>query len=338
LYNSQNGQFDSRARITAETMKRYPGQLRQGEETMCADDEILGRNLSRRHFLSKIVNLPPLAAAALGVASAFSRCAVAQAQPANSAARDDDIPVLETNGTQNVIVHNKRLRATWLLQIPEVVGSEQAWYMSGLEPISVQWERHADGEIGYTWEGSAEWRERAHRHDTLTDAGHLSPPLRPFPMLPGIGVSLRMRPSEDRVDLSIALTNLTDHPLEQVWSDGGCLGAKTEAFFDNDASRSYIETSHGLTQLSEIDRTQKLRCRYVFEPEWYDRDAVKIGEWFWGRSSQRPQSAFVGALASDRRGAVGIGYDHSRAIWQNSDEHHCMHSEPYSVLYALTKR
>ncbi len=230
-----------------------------------------------------------------------------------------DFPVLKTDGTQYVVVQNKDLDAEWLLRLPEVVATNDAYYMVW-ERIAVKWNSYGDGEIGYEWKQSPEWLQRAQRY---TEIVHL-------PVRSGIGVAVRMRPSLKRIDMSIALTNFTDKLLEDVWSEGGCFAAHSQHFFDDDASHSYIKTAQGPTQLSQTDRSQKVRCRYAFEPKWYDTQIFKTMEWFWGRSDVRPASAMVAAVATDDRGAVGIGYDHARAVWQNSDsQHHCMHSEPY---------
>lgn len=234
-------------------------------------------------------------------------------------APQDDLPVLKTDGSQYVIVRHKGLDAEWLLRLPEVIASDETYYMVW-ERIAVQWKEYGNGEIGYEWKPSPEWLHRAQHYSEIVR----------LPVRSGIGVAVRMRPSLKRIDLSIALTNLTDKPLQDVWSEGGCLAAQSQRFFDDDASHTYIETARGLTQLSQTDRSRNVRCRYAFEPKWYGTPIFTNMEWFWGRSAVRPTSAFVAALATDERGAVGLGWDHSRAIWQNSDnEHHCMHSEPY---------
>ena len=242
-----------------------------------------------------------------------------QALPGADPSPQGDLPVLKTDGTQYVIVQHKGLDAEWLLRLPEVVATNDVYYMVW-ERIAVEWNRYGNGEIGYEWKPSPDWLQRAQRYTEIVR----------LPVRSGLGVAVRMRPSLKRIDLSIALTNFTDKLLEDVWLEGGCFAAHSQRFFDDDASHSYIKTAQGLTQLSQTDRSQKVRCRYAFEPKWYDMQIFKTMEWFWGRSAVRPTSAFVAALATDERGAVGIGYDHARAVWQNSDsEHHCMHSEPY---------
>jgi hypothetical protein len=239
--------------------------------------------------------------------------------PAASSKPQLGMPVLKTDGSQFITVQDKDLDAEWLLRLPEVIGTNDTYYMVW-EHISVPWKDYGNGEIGYEWKPSPEWLQKAQQYIKIVC----------LPIRPGIGVAVRMRPSPGRIDLSMALMNLTDKPLEGVWSEGGCFAARSQCFFDNDASHSYIETARGLMPLSQTDRSLRVRCRYAFEPSWYDTQIFKILEWFWGRSTTRPKSSFIGALATDGRGAVGIGYDHSRAVWQNSDnENHCMHSEPY---------
>ena len=113
---------------------------------------------------------------------------------------------------------------------------------------------------------------------------------------------------------------------------GHCFSAKTAQFFDDHYARTYIMTSSGLTPLSKTDRSHKIRCRYLFNRLWYDSGPFTDPalESFWGRSHTEPTSPFIAALDSEGRGAIGIGFDHSMGLLQNSDsEHHCMHSTPF---------
>ncbi len=118
-------------------------------------------------------------------------------------------------------------------------------------------------------------------------------------------------------------------PLEQVFSDGGCLRHQSSHFSGNEHLRTYIKIAQGLMRLSDIDRSQNIRCCYPFEPAWYENPYFKTFESFWGRSRSRPTSGFIGCEASDGSGAIGIGYRHAMHLLQNSDdEHHCLHSGP----------
>ena len=228
-----------------------------------------------------------------------------------------DVPVLQTEGKQWVIITHRRLEATWKIQFPEAIGTGDAFYLVWY-PISAEWKTQANGEIRYAWKASKQWIKNA--SEKVDRRG--------FPIKSGIGLTARMLPSRDRIDLSIELENLTSEPLRQAWSDGGDLQHQTERFIDNDGSRTFIRTAHGLVRLSETDRTQRVRAMYAFDPLWYQARRVRTWEYFWGRSETRPTEALVATEASDGRGAVGIGYEHSIGLMQNSDSHHCMHSIP----------
>jgi len=233
-----------------------------------------------------------------------------------------DLPVLRTNGSQFVTVEYPPLQAQWLYRFPESVGSTDTFYMT-FEPISTEWKNYGNGETGYEWEPSQNWLERAQK--LISFIGN-------YPIRPGVHVSVHMRPSPQRIDLSLAVTNLTQRTLLGVWSDGGCLGARSSQFFDEHYSRTYIMTSDGLTPLLKTDRSRGIRCRYLFNRLWYDAgpftDPSLVS--FWGRSNTHPSSPFIVALASNGRGAIGVGFDHSMGLLQNSDsEHHCMHSCPF---------
>ncbi len=230
----------------------------------------------------------------------------------------DRIPHLESNGTQWVRITHPVLNASWLIELPEDVETEDAFYLIW-ENIRVDWKEYGNQEIGYDWEATREWIQRAQQKIDM----------RGFSIRPGMRVSVRMRPSSERVDILIKLTNLTGSTLRPVFSSGGCLEHRTERFIDNDASRTFIKTARGLVRLSDIDRSEKIRSLYLFAPHWYDTRVFRAWEYFWGRSVARPSSGFIASIAADGKGAIGIGFDHSFGIMQNSDNHHCMHSCPY---------
>jgi hypothetical protein len=225
---------------------------------------------------------------------------------------------LQPEGTQWVRITHPGFKATWRAQVPEDFITAEALYLVW-HNISVEWKKYEAGEIGYDWEASESWiREAQQATDT-----------RGLPIRGGVRIGVRLRPFPQGVDLSLKLTNLTGKFLKQVLSGGPCLQHQTERFIDNDASRTYIKTARGVTCLSEIDRTERIRCLYLFDSHWYNMKQVATWEWFWGRSRTRPASGFIASTAADGKGAVGIGFDQAYGVMQNSDAHHCMHSCTY---------
>jgi len=179
-----------------------------------------------------------------------------QAFPGAGPAPQDDLPVLKTDGTQYVIVRHKGLDAEWLLRLPETVGTNDATYMVW-EPISVEWKEYGNGEIGYEWKPSREWLQRAQRYTKIVR----------LPVRSGIGVAVRMRPSPKRIDMLIALTNLTDKPLRDVTSEGGCFAAHRQRFFDLDRGQetAFKTITGGIFEFGFSDAILQMWASYVYE-------------------------------------------------------------------------
>ena len=119
-----------------------------------------------------------------------------------------DVPVLRTEGSQWVIITHPRLEASWKIQFPEAIGTSDAFYLVWY-PISAEWKTQANGEIRYSWKASKQWIKNARKKVDR----------RGFLIKLGVGLTARMLPSRDRIDLSIELENLTSEPLRQAWSD-----------------------------------------------------------------------------------------------------------------------
>jgi hypothetical protein len=169
------------------------------------------------------------------------------------------VPELQPEGTQWVRITHPGFKATWRAQVPEDVATAEALYLVWHD-ISVEWKKYEAGEIGYDWEASENWiREAQQATDT-----------RGLPIRGGVRIGVRLRPFPQGVAVSLKLTNLTGKSLKQVVSGGPCFQHQTERFIDTDSSRTYIKTAQGVTRLTDIDRTERIRCLYVFDPHWYD--------------------------------------------------------------------
>ena len=225
------------------------------------------------------------------------------------------VPVLETGAGGTVTIHHEGLDASWSLRFPEAAGTADflAFYPTRTRDDTITWQEYGEGTLGYQWRPSEPARE-----ETPGDTA----------IRPVLAVAARLRPSPDRIDLTIELENVSPGVMVAVWSDGGDLQSLTERFIDECYSRSFIRTAVGLTRLSETPRTKKIRCTYVFEPAWYETPMFKKYEGYWGRSPTRPTSVFIAVAAKDGEGAVGIGYEHAFKLMQNSDDHRCIHSSP----------
>ena len=233
----------------------------------------------------------------------------------NTSGPDLNVPILETGAGGRVTIRHRELTASWWLRFPEAAGTPDslAFYPTRTQDDTISWQEYDERTFGYRWRPAQQMREA-----TSDDAA----------IRPVLAVAAHLRPSADRIDLTIELENLSNGVLTGVWSDGGDLQSMTARFIDDSYSHTFIRTATGLTRLSETPRTQGIRCTYVFEPSWYETPIFKKYENFWGRSSTQPTSAFIAVASEDGVGAVGIGYDHAFKLMQNSDRHRCIHSGP----------
>jgi len=230
-------------------------------------------------------------------------------------------PVLETRGMNVVGVTHPVLDATWVLHIPEAVGTGDTLYMSD-KPVSVDWTKHDDGSIGYTWPSPA-----------------------------GLVVSVRLKPGPDRLDVRVGLRNDTGGRLEKLISPGGCfqpvcqvsgsskwscaasrsisLQQLTGHFIDGSPSRTFIRTDEGLTAVSETRHTQDKRVLYVADTAIYDLPVVSAHEGFWGRSEALLRSAFIATQDAEGTVATGIGFDQAPSVSHSGPPQRCIHSGIY---------
>ena len=231
-----------------------------------------------------------------------------------TARKDPNTPVLKTRDTQQVLITHPALDAKWTLEIPEAVGSADVLVF--YPPINLDnkvWNEYDDGTIGYDWEPDAAAHKRVRGRERFDAA---------------VGVSVRLKPSPDRIDLAVYVKNVSNRDLKQVWSDGGCLSSgPTARFHDLGCSRVFLKTTRGIMPCSETRRTRKVWCAYVFSPAWYDTPIFTHDPW--GRSDTCPTSAFLARQSRTGGGAIGIGYEQAMKLMQNSDGHQCMHSGPF---------
>jgi hypothetical protein len=217
-----------------------------------------------------------------------------------------------------VFIRHERYAADWQIRFPEQVTSQEGAFMTSAKP-RMEWRNMQGGVLSSDWSPSEDYSRQA-----FEQMG------RRLRMIQGMSISPRMRAGADRIDLTLHLKNISGRPFHAVWCEGGCLQHRTERFFDPDYDRSYILTGSGLTALNRTGRSIPIRSVYVFEPAWYETADMKAFEYFWGRSNTRPAAAFIASEASRGKGAIGIAWDQSISLRQNSDDHHrCMHSSPF---------
>jgi hypothetical protein len=209
------------------------------------------------------------------------------------------------------------IAGSWQIRFPEAVGTVDSFYL--LWPYAPEWKPLRAGGWMQIWEATDAWLESTRR----------SPGLRGIQLRQGLRVTARMTPAPGAVHLELEIQNLTKHPIQGLWSDGGCLGAITENFIDPDGASSYLRMNSGIQPVSTLPRSVPIRCRYDLDAAWADAPIFQRWEDFWGRSSARPRSSLIANRSRNGAGAVGIGFDQALLIIQNSDaSHRCMHSGP----------
>jgi hypothetical protein len=218
-----------------------------------------------------------------------------------------------------VFLFHDGYQAEWQIRFPEVVSAREGTFLTSTRP-RLKWREYEGGTIGTDWRPDEDYSREAYEKMG-----------RRLVMVQGMEVSPRMKAGRDRIDLELLrLKNVSDHPFHAVSADGGCLQHRTERFFDQDLTTSYMLTTAGLTPLSKTHRSAGIRAKYYVNPDWFEMTDVKAYEFFWGRSEVRPAGPLIVSEARQGPGAIGIAWDECIGVRQNSDPNHrCMHSSPY---------
>lgn len=233
----------------------------------------------------------------------------------------DAQPAIElgTSPDHRLFIRHQGYSAEWQIRLPEVVESAEGTFMTSVRP-AVSWKEYGGGLLGYDWSGDTNYA----RAVAISAGGRIK-------IISGLTISPRAKAGTNRIELELRLLNNSTNTFHDICVDGGCLAHRTERFFDDNFTNSFIFTASGLTPLDKTDRSMKIRAKYFFHPGWFDVPTTKAYEFFWGRSDTRPAAALVVSRAREGKGAIGIAWDNCLGVRQNSDaSHRCMHSSPYS--------
>ncbi|MCB9217815.1 MAG: hypothetical protein H6616_18290 [Ignavibacteria bacterium] len=195
------------------------------------------------------------------------------------------------------------------------------------QPLYPDWKRVTEGSWFYDWQTDEDYLAKQSEYQSQDPTGRLK--CKDF----RVGLALRAGIAvveEDAIELTLTLTNQSSEILANVLCDGGCLQARSESFTgQNEVARSYLMMNERMVSMKDLSRTIDVRCTYHCRPEDYRRAPHDEGLWFWGESSDHPDSPVIVGMVSQRHDrAVVIGYAGSTSGSANADEHHCLHSRP----------
>ena len=221
-----------------------------------------------------------------------------------------------------VAIEHGAWNSRWRMQFPEIIKADEGTIMAWPLNCHPQWEKLSDG-WGYSWRTTevygADVRAMNHR-DTSGNPEYGEC------FFVGLALRAEMRARDDGLQLCLTLTNESSRVVHSVLCDGGCWQARCDAFIDSDeVARSHVMIGRKMVSMSVLPRTVDVRCMYRCDPSTYDGQS----EWFWGRSRTAIDSpAIVGAVSTDDSKAVVLGYAVAQSGMANSDNHHCLHSNP----------
>jgi hypothetical protein len=213
----------------------------------------------------------------------------------------------------------------WVIQFPEAITSMNGVTMMW-QKICPEWTSTADNAWGYSWETTPEYIREQLGYSQTDGSGNAIH----HNFVIGLALEAELSGAEDRVELSLTLTNRSSSVFYDVVSEGGCLQTRSPDFQDHDeVGRSYVLVGGRPECMADLHRTTEIRTTYRCDRQDYEREWVNRGEWFWGRSTVEIDCpAIVGAVSRDRTRSVAIGYQGAPSASQNADGHHCLHSRP----------
>lgn len=245
---------------------------------------------------------------------------------------------IEPTKTEHVHIRHTDWNCEWLMQFPEMIVVDDA-VAKFYAPLPQKWRQDAEQTWSYTWRPDEAYFQE-YRPKVFRDAtGHLF-----YELIGGLTLHASIAGGHEEVALTLTLTNETDQPMRKVLCDGGCFGARSLLFnAPGVIPRSYIWVDGRMVNLTALDRTMENKCSYQADPRGYERPIERQCEYFWGRSSARiGEPAILGAVSTDGRYAVVIGYQGSRSALANSKGNTCMHSRPevqeISARQSVTRR
>lgn len=227
--------------------------------------------------------------------------------------------------TRFVDLHHEEWGLDWAIQFPEAAGCAAGSVMTwpALHP---EWKREAENAWHYQWRTTPEYVREQQEFGHKDDRGH---PIRQKFAL-GLALRAEIEGGDSQVALRLSLTNESDRPFTEVFSEGGCLQARSDEFAgDGEVERCFVLSDGRAARMRDLHRTRPVRCKYCTDPADVEAAKASSYEWFWGWSSDTVDSpACVGMTSRDGSKAVALGYEGSRAASQNADDHHCLHSHP----------
>jgi hypothetical protein len=239
--------------------------------------------------------------------------------------KDNKIAV-EPTESRLVNIYHRAWDMKWVTQFPEAVNSREGVFMTWPK-IYVKWEQISACSWGYQWSPTPDYVAEQEKYPHQDLQGN---PIKKKYIL-GLVIQTEIRALDDEVALKLTLRNESDRIFTEVRSDGGCFGARSEAFQGhNEVARSFIMQGGKMVSIKELPRTNPVRCAYYANRSEYDDPKISAYEWFWGRSNADIETpVIVGAVATDGGKAVAYGWEKSFSALANSDDqHHCLHSCP----------
>ena len=229
---------------------------------------------------------------------------------------------IQPNGDDRyVAVTHEAWASAWRLQFPEAIYAAEGAVLTWPN-CNVDWEALENG-WGYTWRTTEEYVAAVRAMDLRDSEG--KPQHTHF--FVGLALRAEVRACDGGLQLSLTLTNESSQTAHNVWCEGGCWQAKSDAFIGaEEVARSYVMVGQEMVSMASLPRSVDVRCRYRCDPSSGDTR----GEWFWGRSAAAiDHPAIVGAVSADGGRAVVLGYASAGFALQNADGHHCLHSGPH---------
>lgn len=233
--------------------------------------------------------------------------------------KDMVLRVEPQHGPSLALIHADAINSSWHYRMPEGLQCEAGMFKSHALPL-LDWEGpDADGSVWHEWESDEE-----------TLAANLADPMTKklgVKFVMGIRFRTMITPCEHGLEIEFAATNLSDQTICNVTAFP-CLGKPSEPFEDRELTRTFIETEGGITPLKDTDRGSgdPVRTHYHVKGchpmDWY-------GAWFWGESgSTVATSGAILRTSADGKWTIGTNWERNAEIFQNEDDHHCIHSVP----------
>ena len=212
----------------------------------------------------------------------------------------------------------------WGIQFPEIVVASDA-VAKHITPTEPDWVKRGPQTWCYELRFDEDYVARTR---ALVGRDERREPI--YPLIAGVRIRAEIAGLEDRVHLSLTLTNESSQTLERVYSDGGCVHPLSDAFCRHDpVGRAFVMCDGRMMSMAYLDRTRASCCAYWHDPAGYEQPVERSCEPMWGRSTARiDEPAILGMVSVDRSKAYALGYQCAGSALSNSSGHSCLHSRP----------